>query len=90
MADTPDSRDVHARGGVAVYPPTCWQDILDYDEAECFEGFTDFEKGEPDPGDNRSPSYRWGWRNAASDAGKVPDDFYAMRRQFIRETRALR
>ncbi len=74
---------------MATYPPTCWQDIAAYDLAECMEGFIEFQAGDPEPGDNRSPSYRWGWANAASDAAMIPDRFYQLRRQYIRETGML-
>lgn len=37
------------------------------DETEVVEGYRDGYHGEPEPGDNRSPSYWHGWRNGAVD-----------------------
>lgn len=67
------------------YPPTCWQDIMAYDNAECMEGYMDYDPDDMTPGDNRSPSYRWGWATAHADRNHIADKFYWMRREAVRE-----
>lgn len=66
-----------------VFPPTSWQDIAAYDNAECVEGLLDFLRGEPEPGGNRSPSYRWGWITGRADRHGA-DQFDALRHQYAR------
>jgi hypothetical protein len=48
--------------------------LLALDDAETIEGYRDGRHGEPEPGDNRSPSYRQGWRAGARDAGRIEYD----------------
>lgn len=69
----------------AKYPPETWQDIVAYDDAECLEGYMDCREGDPEPGDNRSPSYRWGWITRAEDRTGTAGHFYWLRREYARE-----
>jgi hypothetical protein len=75
--------------GEARFPPESWEDLVAYDDAECLEGYLDYAEGDPEPGANRSPSYRWGWITAKEDRTGVASYFYWLRREYIRETGLL-
>jgi hypothetical protein len=67
-----------------VFPPRTAFDILAYDTEEIVAGYRQYRDGDPEPGDNRSASYRWGWANARKDVTREPDGFEPLRRDFIR------
>ncbi len=66
-----------------VFPPRHEWDLAAYDADEAMEGFFDQEPGDPPPGDNRSPSYRWGWANRARDRQIEDDGFDHIRHAYI-------
>lgn len=66
------------------FPPLTAFDILAYDTEEIVAGYRQFRPCDPEPGDNRSASYRWGWANARRDMTREPDGFEGLRREFIR------
>jgi ribosome modulation factor len=41
-------------------------------EAEMLQGYWSGLKGEPEPGDNRSYSFKHGWRNGRDDRAQNP------------------
>ena len=41
-------------------------------DSEMLQGYWDGLRGEPEPGANRSHSYRHGWRNGRDDRNKSP------------------
>lgn len=41
-------------------------------DREMLEGYWDGLRGEPEPGANRSHSYRHGWKNGRDDRNKSP------------------
>lgn len=43
-------------------------------EADMLQGYLDGLKGDPEPGANRSHSYRHGWLNGRDDRNKSPRD----------------
>jgi hypothetical protein len=60
-------------------PVTTLADLDALDREEVDEGYFDGLTGEPEPGDNRSPSYWHGWRNGALDGGhRKKDEAQAM------------
>lgn len=67
-------------------PPRDWRDVWAYDREDILAGFREFHLGDPEPGPNRPPGYRWGWANRRNDAG-LPDEFGPIRRDYIRATR---
>lgn len=79
---------------MAEWPPTKWHDIDEYDGDEIVAGYTDYRKGDLQPGPNRSPGYRWGWQNNFYDHNHLDGDdgFVAIRsegaRQYVARRRA--
>lgn len=73
------------------FPPRAWQDIEAYPIREVVEGFSDgydgVKAGDPVPGSNRSPAYRWGYQNAIRDHQAKDDGFDAIRHEYVRERR---
>jgi hypothetical protein len=51
-----------------VFPPRLANDVFFYDDLDIVEGYRDFRPGDPEPGANRSPGYRWGWPNRRYDS----------------------
>lgn len=68
----------------AEFPPRNWQDIFVYDEDEVAAGYREHVLGDPVPGPNRAPGYRWGWANARKDRTYEPDGFERVRAEYIR------
>ncbi len=66
-----------------VFPPRDEWDIAAYDTDEVVAGYRDHRLGDPLPGPNHSPGYRWGWTNAHKDATRIPDGFEPLRNAFI-------
>jgi hypothetical protein len=50
-----------------VFPPRSADDVFFYEGLDIVEGYRDYTPGDPEPGANRSPGYRWGWSNAHYD-----------------------
>lgn len=59
------------------WPPKSWRDIEDYDHEEIVLGYREYREGDPMPGENRSPGFRWGWSNRAYDHSNGKDDGFA-------------
>lgn len=72
----------------APFPPRTWLDIRAYDTDDVVAGYREHRLGDPAPGGNRSPSYRWGWTNARRDASLQEDGFESLRHEFITITRS--
>lgn len=71
-----------------VFPPRDVWDIAAYDPNELIAGFLDHRPDDPEPGPNRSPSFRWGWSNRRRDMTGAPDDGYdALRHAYLRMMR---
>ena len=49
-------------------------DLATLDEDEIIAGYTEYQKGDPEPGPNRGRAYWHGWRNAARDHGQIAGD----------------
>lgn len=49
-------------------------DLETLDEDEIVAGYTEYHKGDPEPGPNRGRSYWHGWRNAAIDHREIEKD----------------
>lgn len=71
----------------APFPPRSPADVAAYPDHELVLGFIEFRPEDPDPGDNRSPAYRWGWMNAKRDHAKVDDGYDAFRAWVISDFR---
>lgn len=75
------------------FPPETWRDIEAYSTADLIEGFSDgytgVKSGDPVPGPNRSPAYRWGYQNAIRDHQAEDDGFDNVRHEFIRQRRLM-
>ncbi len=65
-----------------VFPPRSAFDIEAYDLDECIAGYSDCRPGDPAPGTNHSPAFRWGWANRCRDRSPKDDGFDAMRHAF--------
>lgn len=70
------------------FPPRTAFDIAAYEQDECVAGFMGWRPDDPVPGDNHSPSYRWGWTNAARDHSSSDDGYDGLRFAFIELRRA--
>ncbi|TPM25696.1 hypothetical protein [Mesorhizobium sp. B2-3-4] len=70
-----------------VFPPRDEWDIAAYDTDEVVAGYREYRPEEPQPGENRSPAYRWGWANRRKDMTHQPDGLEDVRRIFILMTR---
>ena len=57
-------------------------------DAELLQGYWDGLNGEPEPGDNRSHSYRHGWFNGRDDRNKSPRAHSSYIREAANEARA--
>lgn len=68
-----------SQGAGTIFPPRDALDILSYDTSECARGFRDYRPELPDPGEERSPSYRWGWVNAKYDRTRKDDGYDHLR-----------
>lgn len=66
-----------------VFPPRDAWDIAAYDTNEVVAGFREYRPGDPDPGPNHAPGYRWGWANRRYDTTKEPDGFTGLRMAYI-------
>jgi len=71
----------------APFPPCSWRDIEAYDHNEVVEGYAGWRPDDPEPGPNRSPSFRWGWTNAKRDRSREDDGFDGIRGDSIRRHR---
>ena len=69
----------------APFPPRDWRDVWAYPEDDVVAGFREHRAGDPEPGPNRSPGYRWGWANRRSS--HEPDGMDHIRRNYIHATR---
>lgn len=49
-----------------------------------------YEAGDPEPGANRSPGFRWGWMNRKRDSQREDDGFDSVRRAYIESGRMKR
>lgn len=72
-----------------AFPPTCIEDIMSYDADEVMAGYREYRRDDPEPGDNRSPGYRWGWTNRKRDVTYEPDPFIELRYEYIRTMRLV-
>ena len=72
-----------------AFPPKCIEDIMSYDANETVAGYREYRPDEPAPGPNRAPGYRWGWTNRKRDVTGEPDDFIALRYEYIRAMRLV-
>lgn len=68
-----------SQGAGTIFPPRDIRDIFAYDISECVLGFQEYQPHIPDPGDEFTPSYRWGWANAKFDRTREDDGFLALR-----------
>lgn len=66
------------------FPPRHIIDIALYDADETVVGYRECVLDAPMPGDNRSPSYRWGWANRLKDRTGQEDGFEYLRQEYIR------
>lgn len=73
---------------VATFPPRTELDVEVYLMDEVVSGYLDQEPGDPAPGPNHSPGYRWGWTNRARDRQPHDDGFDAIRHAHILARRA--
>lgn len=69
------------------FPPRDEWDIAAYEHDEVVAGFRGWCPDDPIPGDNHSPSYRWGWTNAARDHASCDDGYDGIRAAFIELSR---
>ena len=67
-----------------VFPPRDEWDVAAYDHLEAMAGFMEFNPQEAAPGGNRSPAYRWGWKNRARDQHHQDDGYDHIRRSYIK------
>lgn len=58
----------------AFEPVRTLEDLLTLDPHEITAGYTEFQRGDPEPGPNRGRAYWHGWRNAAIDHGQIEKD----------------
>jgi hypothetical protein len=69
-----------------VFPPRDEWDVLGYPIDDVVEGYRSHRVGDPVPGNNHTPGYRWGWTNAQKDRTykEIPfDGFEAIRSAVI-------
>ena len=59
---------------VEFQPVSTLCDLASLDDDAVLEGYRDGFAGDPEPGDNRSRSYWYGWRNGAVDSGRREKD----------------
>ncbi|MBD0416522.1 hypothetical protein [Oryzicola mucosus] len=64
--------------------------MLAYDQQEYDAGYQAHKAYEPVPGDERSPSYRWGWVSRRKDASGQPDEFDEIRKAAARLQRRMK
>jgi hypothetical protein len=65
----------------AAFPPTSALDVFFYDEDEVVAGYRGYRPGDPEPGGNRSPGYRWGWANRRVDSTGEDHGYSHVRRE---------
>lgn len=70
-----------------MFPPRDEWDIAAYEDDEVVAGYREHSLSDLPPGNNRSPSYRWGWTNARRDRTHEPDGFEPVRYAYISMTR---
>jgi hypothetical protein len=68
------------------WPPRTWLDVEAYDDDEIVAGFRDYRPDDPEPGENHSHGYRWGWTNRRKDSTGIDDGFEGVRRELIRNS----
>lgn len=67
-----------------VFPPRNLDEIDAYDNRELMGAFLEYERGDPEPGDNRSAAYRWAWSCRHCDVTGEGDGHYEIRRAYAR------
>jgi hypothetical protein len=72
---------------MGTYPPKTWEDVESYDGDDIVAGYREHTSGDPPPGPNRPPGYRWGWANARKDATGQEDGFEHVRAEGIAASR---
>jgi hypothetical protein len=65
------------------FPPRDGIDVAAYDTDEVVAGYRESRPDDPEPGDNRSPAYRWGWQNRKRDSLRHDDGFDFARRAYF-------
>lgn len=73
-----------------VFPPRDEWDVAAYPTDDVVAGYREHRSGDPAPGPNRPPGYRWGWANAEKDRTyltKGNDGLESVRSAYIRMTR---
>ena len=71
----------------SVFPPRDEWDVAAFDGDEIVAGYRDYRAGDPTPGPNHSPSYRWGWTNRQRDVSHKSDGFEGIRYAYIQMAR---
>lgn len=75
LPDAPHGVNTFARAFDSnAQPVRTAADLDTLDDAEIVEGYHDGRAGEPEPGGNRSRSYRHGWRVGRVDGGHAQPD----------------
>ncbi|NTA27418.1 hypothetical protein [Allorhizobium ampelinum] len=64
-----------------VFPPIDEWDIVAYPIDDVVNGYLSFKNDDPDPGNNHSAGFRWGWANCKKDRiyKTSPDGFERLR-----------
>lgn len=64
---------------------TTLAELLELNDAELMEGYMSTEKGDPEPGDNRSRAFHHGWRMRMMDLGEiqVPIEHTLLVREYV-------
>lgn len=70
-----------------VFPPRDEWDVAAYSRDDIVDGYREYRHDDVEPGENRSPSYRWGWANAKKDSTNEPDGYEKIRYAYIRLSR---
>jgi hypothetical protein len=71
------------------FPPKTVEEVMGLDAYECYEGFASYEANGPEPGENRSVAFRWGWWCRHGDhTGEDPLNLRFLRRAVVEHVRA--
>ena len=66
-----------------VFPPRNEWDVAAYPDDDVVEGYREWRPDDPEPGENRSPGYRWGWANGRRDRQGGDDGYDRVRQAYI-------